>query len=189
MRNNENETVIQLNILTGYKNEATGILGDVRAARQRIEKTAFYVDSLFSLIKISKVAVIEQDFDGAQMVDYLDDIELVCELGSSLSGSLLSSIAPVERIESDIEESERGDERPSRAEPKELFNVGNLADELSAILRTPELPEEIFNSLMHFLNDLYNKSDAKALNDFETSPEYIGSIFSAYLDRERRQND
>lgn len=55
-----------------------------------------------------------------------------------------------------------------------------LPRQLSEILKNPHLPTEIHNAILRGIDDVSNNADSGALEQFETSPEYLEAIFSAY---------
>lgn len=74
---------------------SSGAENDLQAARQKIEKTALMIKSIFKMIGISQFAAAELTLDPASLDDLLWDVQHLSEIGSALSESLLKSTMPI----------------------------------------------------------------------------------------------
>jgi hypothetical protein len=165
------QTVIPVEIKTDTAHEMGN---ESELARQQIELASFYLQSLFNSIKYlasdleSRVEEKEQE--------YCYDLRNLSDIGYAVSNSIFAAVSVFEDVENDIRQSEKVDETA-----KPMFRQTELlAVRLSDILTESELPKGIYNALIHAVSELYNESDSDALNDFESSPEYLKAVFSAH---------
>jgi hypothetical protein len=165
------QTEIPVNIQTDYTHESGN---ELENARQQIELSSFYLQSLFNSIKYlasdleSRVEEKEQE--------YCYDLRNLSEIGYAVCGSIFRAVSVFEDIENDIRESEKVDETA-----KPMFKQTDLLTvRLSEILNDSELPVSIYNAFMSALDDVRNElssADAQELEKYETSPEYLKAVF------------
>lgn len=173
--NETTETKIPVNIETGYIH-ASG--NQIREATQRIEKTALHIESLFNLIKASSFNAVAQSSEAYQLNKILEDVQNVSELGSSLALSIFESILPISQVENDLDESNRIINNIPADAVATRPQTDALAVQMSELLNNPDLPHSIYNALMSALNDVYNSQKDAALENYETSPEYLKVMFA-----------
>ncbi len=62
----------------------------------------------------------------------------------------------------------------SEGKPKPLYKL------VSAILRHPDIPDELYKAIDEGLNLVADRSHSRALDDFLESPEYIAKVLKDY---------
>jgi hypothetical protein len=170
-------TTLPVEIPTGFEHEH-----EIERARQQIEKTSVYLQSLFNLIKLSAHSF--EVINKKDVGEYLEDLTQVSELGRGIAASLFDSILVFEDVEKDIQESNRViNDAPIESEnfgTLEEADTDTLALALSEVLRNENLPTGIYDALQDALNDAYNGGIPQVIRDYETSPEYLKAVFESY---------
>jgi|SRR6185369_5901271 len=69
---------------------------------------------------------------------------------------------------------------PDDEKELEQPDFGRLAKMLSSVLRNPKLPVQLNNEIMQAINNIHNSAETSMIDELETSPEYLKSIFEAY---------
>jgi hypothetical protein len=60
--------------------------------------------------------------------------------------------------------------------PDKSIELEKLANQISELLKNPNLPVELYNAIMHGTDDIVNASSSEANGKFETSPEHIKAV-------------
>ena len=135
------ETIIPVKIETGYRHEEDN---QFEEARQRLEKAALYLESIFNLINLSAQAfeVVGEKY----LNQYLDDLTHISELGNALASSIFDSTMPYLQVEFDTKKSNQF-QNEDTSEVLDLSQMTtaegeciDLAEHLSAILKDERVP-------------------------------------------------
>lgn len=180
-----NQTFISVSIPTEYTHERGN---EFEQARQQIELSSFYLQSLFNSIKHS-AAHFESHFD-EQGQEFCNDLRNLAEIGYSVSGSIFASLSVFEpdfsqRIENKIDT----DSDFNHFDSLEDAPTDTLALALSEVLRNENLPTDIHIALQNALNDAYNGGIPDAIKDYESSPEYLKAILEACKENDDENDD
>jgi len=146
------------------------------ATRQRIEKAAFYTQSIFKLIRLanSNFESISDEGDAQDAAHYIEDLSNLCEIGSGLAYSVFREVSNFSLYKF----TENGNQADVSEIPEsESTDLGLL---LSKVLRHPELPPFLFGEIMQAVNTVHSDADRQMIDEMETSPEMLSKIFEAY---------
>lgn len=59
--------------------------------------------------------------------------------------------------------------------------IDKLADQISEVLKNPNLPAEIYNAILQGKDQIINTSESNTVEKFETSPEHIKEVLKLRL--------
>jgi cAMP phosphodiesterase len=61
--------------------------------------------------------------------------------------------------------------------PESCQHLNTLANQLSSVLRNPNLPADIYNAIMEAKDKISDFNNSQILTDYETSPEHLEAIW------------
>ena len=175
------KTELEVYIETDYTHE-----NKFEAARQKIEKAAFYTQSLFKVIRLANVNFesITDDGDAQDAEHYIEDLNNLCEIGSGLAFSVFREVSNFSlfkftETENQTEVSEIENQKSYTGKPE----IDNLAIQISSLLNHPKLPQELYDHLSDAITDFFNADiDQTEINEYHKSPEYLAKILDGYVD-------
>lgn len=187
------KTELKLLILTDDEYPADDY---VEGLSRQSEQAAFYLMSIFNLIKTS--ARFNEAGESDEIPFFCNDLIRISEIGYSLCGLIWTSAENLRDFQNDrsdapsvetdtIEpESSLPDAEPANFGTLDEADTDTLALALSEVLRNENLPIGIYNAINRAARDIHNETDTDVLIKFETSPEYLQAVFAAHV---KKQND
>jgi hypothetical protein len=165
---------------------------EFQATRQRMEKAAFFIQSLFYLIKLAN-ANFESITNTKEAENHIENLNNLCELGSGLAFSVFreasnfslykfneNKTVELETPKDYAEFNNVADEDlPIRIRETDELEADDLAEVLSQVLNNPNLPITLYNALQNAIAEVYTGGNNEVLNQFESSPEFLQAVIKS----------
>lgn len=173
MKNKYIKTELPITIVTDdeYKQ------GDnLENTRQKIERAAIYLKSIFNLLKTCAICV-EGQADKPELSGFFEDAINHADIGYGLADSIIVSASCLTEFQPD-ETTEIKTESP---------NFDSLANHIAFLLNNPDLPEPIYEGLQQGITDAFNSYiDQTEINDETKTAEYIAKVLRGFRKVETR---
>jgi hypothetical protein len=178
------KTELEVYIETDYEHS-----DKFEGTRQRIEKAAFYTQSLFSVIKLANTNF-ESVTNEKDAENYIENLNNLCELGSGLAFSVFREASNFSlykfnenktvELEDYTEFNNVADEDlPIKIRETDELEADDLAEVLSQILNNPNLPITLYTALQNAIGDILKGNADDLLNQFESSPEFLRAVIKS----------
>lgn len=142
----------------------------------RLEFAQLNILSIFNLI--GRSATDAEGESGEELDQFLNDLRNIADIGKGLLTEIQQTVSDL----SDLRETDA----PNENEPDK---TGRIAEQISALLHTKNLPDELYNSIIEGLDRIADVSNSKTLSRIETSAEYIESLLTDYREAREDKSD
>lgn len=142
-------------------------------AKNQIVTASFYLSSIFKLIRASSQKF-QSYAENNELEQFCDDLTNICDIGGGVANAIWEATENIKVLESpktfDLLNEDK--ERKSDAE--------TLAEKISYLLLSNEVPPPISNGLSSVMTEFYNnQADQSEIDDFESSPAYISYLLKS----------
>jgi len=141
-----------------------------------LEKTEKTIMNLFGLLTAIKSSAenLSRDIDIEQLDKHIESVTELCDISREKLTDVWESVSDIETADEIETESEIENKAENTSETKPL------ADMISAVLKHPDTPDELFSAVIDGLDEVADLGRFKTLRKLESSPEYISKILSDY---------
>ncbi len=178
MKNKYTKTELPITIVTDDEHKQ----GDnLELTRQRIEKAAIYLMSVFNLLKVSALHF-EGQSESKEMSGFFEDATNTSEIGYGIADSILASASCLtEFIPDETENTKVNEENEDAEKYTGDLNIDQIALLISGLLNNPDIPKPIQHGFSVVMTDFINSQlDRDEFNEDTSSGEYIARHLKVY---------
>jgi hypothetical protein len=173
------QTKIPVEIQTDYTHEQGN---ELEAARQQIELSSFYLQSLFNSIK-HLASDLESKVEEKE-TEYCYDLRNLADIGYSVGNSIFAAVSIFETAENDTRQNtESAIVADAESETRQPESVQSIAQMISHLITSEKVPTPISDGVSQVMIDFFNEHiDQTEFNDEANSPAHIERLLRAYKD-------